>query len=214
MRKLTGVAAKVAMVVLVLAMTPAVVVAAAMAAEPAAAAPEPVSAEPAVAQTIADTFPNLKVGRFTGELHLVLEQKHEGLPEETVDGRSLWAVAKPLTYRSHAGDIITLPPGMTTDLASIPRLLWSFLPPDGPWVQIAVFHDLLYKTHGTGVYLFKRPDGTVGRSQASRSRATPYTRQEADELLRDGMNDLGVSGWRRWAIYNGVRVGGGAGWSR
>src|SRR5436305_841287 len=121
--------------------------------------------------TIPDTLPQLKAGRFSGELHLVLEQKKEGLPEQTMDGRSLWAVAKPLTYRTHAGDIITLPAGMTTDLASIPRLLWSFLPPDGPWVQIAVFHDLLYKTQGTGLYEFKRPDGSVGRTQPSLSRA-------------------------------------------
>jgi hypothetical protein len=154
------------------------------------------------------------VGRFTGELHLVLEQKHAGLPEMTVDGRSLWAIGDELTYRTHAGDIITLPRGMTTDLASIPRLLWSVLPPDGPWVQIAVFHDLLYKTRGTGVFEFTRPDGTVSRSQPSRSRAAPYTRQEADELLRDGMRDLSISGWRRWAIYNGVRVGGAAGWGK
>jgi hypothetical protein len=172
--------------------------------------------EPAcqVTATIPDTFPELAVGRFTGELHLVLLQDKDH-PVVTSDGRSLWAIQKAITYRTHAGDIITIPPGMQTDLASIPRQLWSFLPPDGPWVQIAVFHDLLYKTKGNGVWLFHDKDGKpVGEPRPTQSRRTCYSRKEADELLRDGMADLGISGWRQWAIYNGVRIGGGAGWGR
>lgn len=137
---------------------------------------------------------------FTGELHLVLlEDKNHA---STRAGRSLWGVEKPLSYRTHAGDTITLPPGMVTDLASIPAGASWLLPPDGPWAEIAVFHDLLYVTRGTGVW----------RGHASLSRATPYTRAEADAVLRDGMADLGISGWRKSAIYLGVRLGGAAGW--
>ena len=139
--------------------------------------------------TIPDTFPNLKRSAVSpANFTSCSSSSAWGSYRDDVRQAVREAIGvPPLTYRTHAGDIITLPAGMTTDLASIPRLLWSFLPPDGPWVQIAVFHDLLYKTRGTGVFVFKRPDGTPGRLQASRSRAAPYTRQEADELLRDGM---------------------------
>ncbi len=167
-----------------------------------------------VTQTTPDTFPDLRKGGFSGELHLVLLQDKDH-PVQTSDGRSLWAIQKAITYRTHAGDIITIPPGMQTDLASIPRLLWTFLPPDGPWAQIAVFHDLLYKTKGSGVWQFHDKDGNpIGTPKPSLSRNVCYSRKEADELLRDGMSDLGIAGIRRWAIYNGVRVGGGAGWGR
>ena len=164
----------------------------------------------AVTQTIPDTFPELRKGGFSGELHLVLLQDKDH-PVQTDDGRSLWAIQKAITYRTHAGDIITIPPGVQTDLASIPRLLWTFLPPDGPWAQIAVFHDLLYKTKGSGMWSFHK-DGSDPRP--SLSRATCYSRKEADELLRDGMTDLKITGFRRWAIYTGVRVGGAAGWGK
>jgi hypothetical protein len=139
---------------------------------------------------------------FSGELHLVLLQ--DKAHASTRAGRSLWAVEKPLSYRTHAGDTITLPPGMVTDLASIPAPVSALLPPDGPWAQIAVFHDLLYVTRGTGVW----------HGHRSLSRDAPYTRAEADALLRDGMGDLGISGWRQVSIYAGVRLGGAAGWGR
>src|SRR5512140_635994 len=119
-----------------------------------------------VAQTIPDTLPQLRRGGFSGELHLVLLQDKDH-PVQTDDGRSLWAIQKPITYRTHAGDIITIPPGMQTDLASIPRLLWTFLPPDGPWAQIAVFHDLLYKTKGSGAWSFHK-DGSDPKPYLSR----------------------------------------------
>jgi hypothetical protein len=163
--------------------------------------------------SIPDGFPDLRKGRFSGELHLVLLQDKDH-PVMTTDGRSLWAIEKAITYRTHAGDIITIPPGMQTDLASIPRLLWTFLPPDGPWAQIAVFHDLLYKTKGSGIWIFQRDGKPIGSPKPSLSRSTCYSRKEADELLREGMSDLGISGARRWAIYNGVRLGGAAGWGR
>lgn len=140
------------------------------------------------------------MGAFTGELHLVLlEDKAHA---STRAGRSLWGVEKPLSYRTRAGDTITLPPGMVTDLASIPRAVSWLLPPDGPWAQIAVFHDLLYVTRGFGVW----------HGHASLSRKAPYSRAEADAILRDGMGDLGITGWRQWAIYQGVRLGGASGW--
>lgn len=141
-------------------------------------------------------------GAWQGELHLVLlEDKHKA---STRAGRSLWAVAEGLSYRTHAGDSITLPAGMVTDLASIPRFAWGLLPPDGPWALIAVFHDLLYLSRGTGRIGALKP--------AKLSRSTPYTRAESDQILFQGMEDLGVAPLSRFVIWAAVRLGGHAGW--
>lgn len=118
------------------------------------------------------------------------------------DGRQLWAIAKPISYRTHAGDLITVPAGMVTDLASIPSFVSPILPPDGPWSQAAVFHDLCYASKGAFEW----------RTHAGHTRAAPYSRLECDQLLRDAMSDLGISGWRNWSIYEGVRLGGARGW--
>ena len=128
-------------------------------------------------------------GAWQGELRLVLlEDKRRAA---TRAGRSLWAVESPLDYRAHDGDTITLPPGMVTDLASIPRWAWSLLPPDGPWTLAAVFHDYLYKTRGIGGL---------------------YSRAECDRILLWAMEDLEVPRAQRLVIWAAVRLGGAAGW--
>lgn len=153
---------------------------------------------------VAVTIPlPIKPGTFAGKLVLLplFDKAHRPV---TRDGRTLWAVQRPFAYRTHAGDVITLQPGMITDLASIPRFVSPLLAPDGPWVQIAVFHDMLYETSGTGIVWKGHPSAL--------SRATPYTRDEADNLLHDGMGDLGIPDWQTWTIYQGVHFGGKSGW--
>lgn len=137
-------------------------------------------------------------GPWSGKVELVVLTNSRGPVLRA--GRTLWAVRNAFTYTTHAGERITVPAGMVTDLASIPRPFTLLLPPDGPWVSAAVVHDFLYETRGTCTWR--------GRTGCSR----PYTRAEADRVLRDAMDDLGLSGWRVWAIYQGVRIGGGSGW--
>lgn len=118
-------------------------------------------------------------------------------------GRSLWGVARTLTYRP--GDrqySITVPRGFPTDLASIPRWGWILLPPDGPWAKAAIIHDYLYATRGTGV-LWAKPANPEGIT-----RPQPYTRRECDQILREAMEDRGVGWFKRWIIYLAVRIGG------
>jgi hypothetical protein len=113
-------------------------------------------------------------------------------------------LTRTITYTpSNGTDSITVPKGFVTDLASIPRWAWDILPPDGPWAKAAVIHDFLYYTHGTGVW-DKHPS-TLTRSQ-------PYTRAEADWILRDAMRDRCVGVMSRNIIYLAVRVGGEGGW--
>jgi len=46
--------------------------------------------------------------------------------------------------------IVTVPVGFRTDFASVPRLLWSIIPPIGTYSGAAVIHDYLYTQHPAG----------------------------------------------------------------
>lgn len=46
---------------------------------------------------------------------------------------------------NYSRDGITIPKGFKTDLASIPRIFWSFYPPFGDYMNAAIIHDYLYK---------------------------------------------------------------------
>lgn len=77
-----------------------------------------------------------------------------------------------------------------SDLASIPRILWSIAGhPAGIYAQAAVLHDDLYK-----------------KGKVSRKRA--------DEIFLEAMEVLGVPEWQREALYKGVRAGGWLAWNK
>lgn len=98
------------------------------------------------------------------------------------DGR--WFVVEPLEYDSDvAGRIITVPAGFPTDLASTPRIPLIYEACGNIAAMAAVVHDYLY---------------TSGRE----------SRAIADAVLREAAAVTGVSWWRRWAMWAGVRVGG------
>lgn len=141
-------------------------------------------------------------GRFAGKLVLVLLDNKDG--PSIRNGRSLWAVQRALEYQ--AGDdpneLIIVPAGFVTDLASVPRMVWSFYPPDGPWAKAAIIHDFLYWTKGTGEW-----HGRVGIT-----RDRPYTRNEADDILKEAMADRKVGKWEQFVIWASVRLGGAGGW--
>lgn len=117
------------------------------------------------------------------------------------NGHAFYAVRNDLTFRTAAGDQVTVFAGQTTDLASIPRGLWGALPPDGPWALAAVFHDAGYRSRGSYVWAH----------HLGRTRAQPYTREEVDDILRQAMVALGVPSLKRRMIWSAVRLfGGGA----
>jgi hypothetical protein len=153
------------------------------------------------AATISDGPPGW-ADRFGGKLVLVLlDNKYTPSIKQ---GRSLWGLHDPLAY--HPGDrteTITVPAGFVTDLASIPRWAWILLPPDGPWVKGAIIHDFLYATRGSGIWK---------RHPAAITRASPYTRAEADAILREALENRGVDWLRRNVIWAAVRLGGSGGW--
>lgn len=141
-------------------------------------------------------------GRFAGKLVLVLLDNKDGPSIRA--GRSLWAVQRALEYQAGAdlNELIIVPPGFVTDLASVPRAVWSFYPPDGPWAKAAIIHDFLYATKGTGEW----------HKHRGITRAVPYSRKEADDILKEAMADRKVGNWEQVVIWSSVRFGGAGGW--
>jgi len=83
---------------------------------------------------------------------------------------------------------VTVPTGFVADFASIPRIFWSLLRPDGEYAYAAVVHDYLYWTQ-------------------------TRSREEADEILKLAMEDFEIEALKVGAIYGAVRVGGQGAWN-
>jgi hypothetical protein len=84
--------------------------------------------------------------------------------------------------------LIVVPAGFITDLESCPRIPLVFDLLGDIIVGPAVVHDYLYSAKSKGI----------------------VTRATADAVLLEAMKLMGVSYWRRYAIYWGVRAGGGS----
>jgi hypothetical protein len=82
---------------------------------------------------------------------------------------------------------VRVPIGFVTDFASIPRLFWSMLRPDGLYSYAAVVHDYLYWEQ----YL---------------------SREDSDSIFKLCMEDFRIDAATIAAVYGGVRAGGGFAW--
>lgn len=99
-------------------------------------------------------------------------------------GKRTWKVAKTFIYRvgfKDSTEAIVVPKGFITDFASVPRIFWILLPPDGRYSQAAVLHDYLYKIQ-------------------------IYTRKKSDSIFLEAMKVLKVAWWKRWIMYRAVRL--------
>lgn len=100
----------------------------------------------------------------------------------------LWQLEYPLVWESPE-EIIVIPPGFLTDLASIPRAFQWLVPVNGHHRRPAVLHDYLYVIQ-------------------DRSRA------EADRLFLDAMESIGTRWSQRRLMHTAVRSGGWWAWGR
>ena len=89
--------------------------------------------------------------------------------------------------RDGAPHLLTVPKGLLTDLASVPRIARSAVGRVGRHLESAIVHDFLY-----------------GTSQGLLS--TSENRAFADTLFNAGMKASGVPRFRRWMIYRAVRA--------
>ncbi|EDV2652081.1 DUF1353 domain-containing protein [Salmonella enterica subsp. diarizonae] len=98
-------------------------------------------------------------------------------------GHYNWRVYEPFEFylSDDSSDVISVPAGFVTDLATVPRIFWILLPPDGKYAKAAIIHDYLY-------------DNAL------------RTKYEADRIFLDGMKVLGVPRWKRTIMYLAVRL--------
>lgn len=98
-------------------------------------------------------------------------------------GHFNWRVHEPFAFylSDDESDEIEVPAGFITDLATVPRVFWVLLPPDGKYAKAAIIHDYLY-------------DNAL------------RTKKEADKIFLDGMTVLGVPKWKRTIMYWAVRL--------
>ena len=111
--------------------------------------------------------------------------------------RYQYRIEKPYTfYHRFIGstDVITVPVGYVTDLASVPRGLWWWFPPNGRWAGAAILHDYLYG------------GGEMGGESV--------TRKEADEIFHEAMLILGVGKWKAKVMWFFVRCFGWRAWRK
>lgn len=104
-----------------------------------------------------------------------------------------WAVTEGFRYYfddASKTTYVDVPVGYLSDGASVPRLFWWLLPPQGDYGQAAVLHDYLCE-HLT---------------QVKHGVTVPITRVQADDALRDAMVALGVPRWKRNVMFIAVAV--------
>lgn len=80
----------------------------------------------------------------------------------------------------HELNVIHIPAGFETDFASVPKLFWNVLPPNGVYGKAAVVHDYLYRTWHVA------------------------TKDEADHVFLEAMTALGVNWVVRYTMYYAV----------
>ena len=99
-----------------------------------------------------------------------------------------WYLHKDLIWQTEK-QLIIVPAGFRTDLASIPRLIRSFYPKTGKQNRAAVLHDYCYRTPE----LFD-------------------DKAKADRLFLKAMISCGVRKTKAKAFYRGVKWFGGSSW--
>ena len=110
--------------------------------------------------------------------------------------KQLYAVTRAFAYVSDKlARTVTVPRGFETDFTSIPRAAWKFLDPEDPIIAWpSVIHDYMYSCKGT------LPDGFT------------YIREQADAVLREGMEVCGAGSMVRNSVYQAVRAFGDSHW--
>ena len=94
-------------------------------------------------------------------------------------------------------NVVSVPKGYITDLASVPRFCWAFIAPFDV-ARAAVVHDILYEKINTAY---------KGEKILTKHDRERY-RKVADDVFKEGMESAvpPVPKLKIWAAYNAVRV--------
>ena len=122
---------------------------------------------------------------------VTISELHYRVLDTVCRGRRLIELTRPLVMRVKIDTlriVVVVPRGTQSDLATTPRLFWWLFPPDGVYQEAVIFHDYLYFVSAP--------------------------RWLADALFRYAMEETGVSLWKRWLLWAGVRLGGWIWWRK
>ena|SRR3990167_4919668 len=101
-----------------------------------------------------------------------------------------WELVAPLEYHvgnENSSEVIIIPVGFKTDLASTPKFIQALLPQNERYAIGAALHDFLYTNKG------KLSNKT-------------YTRKESDLIFIEAMKVLNVPFWKRELMFWAVRI--------
>lgn len=108
--------------------------------------------------------------------------------------RQTYELTQDFAYESDAFGPVTVPGGMVTDFASVPRIVWTYLSPEDPCILYpSVVHDYLY-------------------SRGGRLPLRRLTRAECDSVLREAMLACGARSTQAAVVHRAVRLFGGSHW--
>ena len=102
-------------------------------------------------------------------------------------------------------NVVSVPKGYITDLASVPRFCWAFIAPFDV-ARAAVVHDILYEKINTQ-YKIVNESAAAEDGPATKKEREVY-REIADHVFLEGMNasEPSVPSWKKYAAYWAVRV--------
>ena len=112
-------------------------------------------------------------------------------------GVPLWDTLPGFRYAigsEDSGEYVDVESGFVTDGATIPRFLWWLLPPIEEYTQCTTLHDKLCSTY----YYIRLVNGVETK--------VAVTRKEIDAILKESMDVLQVTPWKKHAIMAGVTL--------
>ena len=105
-------------------------------------------------------------------------------------GRNLWKLMAPYSYRVGPGCCVTVPAGYVTNFGTVPRLFYRLVSP-AELREAALIHDYLCNEDFDGA------DDRVWDSG--------YSRWMADAVLFEAMTQIQIGRFRRLAVWIAVR---------
>lgn len=112
-------------------------------------------------------------------------------------GKSIWDTLPGFRYyigSEGSNEYVDVETGFLTDGATIPRFLWWLLPPIDEYSQATTLHDKLCRTY------------TITRVVNGIATEVKISRKRIDEILKEAMEVLEVTPWKKEAIILGVNT--------
>ena len=125
------------------------------------------------------------------------EQLQYDKEASVLNNKDLWETIPGFNYYigvENSPRYVTVETGFKTDGATIPRWLWWLLPPIGEYTQCTTLHDKLCTTY----YIIELVNGVETKVKV--------TRKEIDAILKESMDVLGVTPWKKAVIMAGVNA--------